>query len=122
MGFRSNTYATVWEVQPISDTMTKGRISINRKNKQTGEYEQDFSGYVKFVGTAVAKRALNLQPKDRIKIGDVDVSNRYDKEKRVEYTDFKIFSFEEQDGAGAVQSSSMSVVDDGEVDNPDLPY
>lgn len=42
MGFRTGAYAKVWEVTPMSDTSTKVRMSISRKNKQSGEYEQDF--------------------------------------------------------------------------------
>lgn len=42
MGFRTGAYAKVWEVTPMSDTSTKVRMSVSRKNKQTGEYEQDF--------------------------------------------------------------------------------
>ena len=53
MGFRKDTFATVWSVEPTSDTMTKARISISRKNRQTGEYETDFSGFVSFVGSSV---------------------------------------------------------------------
>ncbi len=45
MGFRTGAYAKVWEVDPVRDTATKIRISTSRKDKQTGEYEQDFSGY-----------------------------------------------------------------------------
>lgn len=44
MGFRTGAYAKVWEVTPMSDTSTKVRLSVSRKNKQTNEYEQDFSG------------------------------------------------------------------------------
>lgn len=44
MGFRTGAYAKVWEVTPMSDTSTKVRMSVSRKNKQTGEYEQDFPG------------------------------------------------------------------------------
>lgn len=46
MGFRTGAYAKVWEVTPMSDTSTKVRLSVSRKNKQTNEYEQDFSGFV----------------------------------------------------------------------------
>lgn len=42
MGFRTGAFAKVWEVTPMSDTSTKVRISVSRKNKQSGEYEQDF--------------------------------------------------------------------------------
>ena len=47
MGFRNGAYAKVWdEPSVVSDSMTKLRVSISRKNKTTGEYETDFSGLV----------------------------------------------------------------------------
>ena len=73
MGFRTGAYAKVWEVTPMSDTSTKVRMSISRKNKQSGEYEQDFSGFVLAIGTAAAKKAASLKEGNRIKLGDVDV-------------------------------------------------
>lgn len=94
MGFRTGAYATIWSAEPISDTVTKCRISVSRKNKNTGEYETDFSGYVAFLGTATAKKALGLKEKDRIKIADCDVKTHYDKAKNVTYYNFSIFSFE----------------------------
>lgn len=112
-------------MEPTSDTHTKSRISISRKNKQTGEYETDFNGYVSFVGTAAAKKASRLQEKERIRLGDVDVTNRYDKEKGVTYTNFKIFSFETQDemsNATGDTSPQNTSVDSGEVDDSDLPF
>ena len=38
MGFRTGAFAKVWEVTPMSDTSTKLRMSISRKNKKTDEY------------------------------------------------------------------------------------
>lgn len=63
MGFRTGSFCTIWEVEPISDTNTKARISISHKNKQTGEYETDFSGYVNFMGTVAAKKHPALRKK-----------------------------------------------------------
>ena len=122
MGFRSNSYCTVWSVETVSDTLTKARISISRKNKNTGEYEQDFSAFVSFVGTAAAAKAAKLKEKDRIKLGDVDVSNRYDKEKQREFTTFKVFSFEKEDDAPSAPANKMSLVDDGEPDKDGFPF
>lgn len=126
MGFRNGAYATVWEVEPSKfDTMTNGRISISRKNKDSGEYEQDFSGFVSFVGTAAAKKALSLKEKDRIKLGDVDVSTRYDKAKEKEYINYKIFSFEmaeEQENKAKDKTDPQPQVDSGEVDDSALPF
>ena len=125
MGFRTGSFATIWEVTPVSNTMTKARISISRKNKMTDQYEQDFGGFIVFCGTALAQKALSLKPKDRIKLGDVDVSNRYDKEKNTTYTDFKVFSYEMADGTGSGGGSSRApsaAVDEGEADESDLPW
>lgn len=125
MGFRNGAYATVWEVTPMSDTFTKIKISVSRKNKQTGEYETDFSGFVGCIGTAAANKALNLKERDRIQLGDTDVSTTWNDEKKVQYTNFKVFSFELADRQGAPENQQHSV-DDGEpevdVENEDLPF
>ena len=123
MGFRKDSFATVWEVSQVSNSRAKGRISISRKDKDTGEYVQDFGGFVMFCGTACANKALNLKPKDRIKLGDVDVSNRYDKEKNVTYTNFNVFDFEMADGSGSTHSRGAErAVDDGDIDDGELPF
>lgn len=128
MGFRKDSFATIWSVEPTSDTLTKARISISRKNRQTGEYENDFGGFVSFVGTAAAKKAASLKERDRIKLGDVDVTNRYDKERNTTFTNFKIFSFEMADTPQNQQTRATTEpqpnVDDGEIDDSDsrLPF
>ena len=94
MGFRTGAYCTVWEITPKSDAVTTGRISISRKNKQTEQYETDFSGFVSFVGTAIASDAAQLKEKDRIRLGDVEAKTYYDKDRGVTYYNFNIYSFE----------------------------
>lgn len=128
MGFRKESYATIWSVESVSDTLTKARISISRKdNKQTGSYNTDFRGFVSFIGTAAAKKAACLKEKDRIRLGDVDVTNRYDKEKNVTYTNFKVFSFETQEELDSNNHQDdtptpKTPVDEGEVDDSRLPF
>lgn len=124
MGFRSGAYCTVWEVETVSDTMTKARISNSRKNRNSGEYEQEFGGYVAFVGTAAARKAAALKERDRIRLGDVDVTTKYDKARNTTYTNFKIFSFEapeEIDGGGPAGSTdidpSFNEIPDGVTDD-----
>lgn len=121
MGFRVGAYAKVWEIEGSSDTMTKCRLSISVKNKQTGDYVQEFSGYVAFVGTACARQALTLKEGDRIKLGDCDLVTKYDKEKKKTYYNFKIFSFEKMD-----DQTTHTVDDGGGVDEPvedsNLPF
>lgn len=129
MGFRNGTYAKVWDVKPVSNTITDLRISISRRLKgadgqYTDEYETDFSGFVSCVGTAVANKALSLKSGDRIKLGDVEVTQKYDKEKSVTYTRFRVFSFEAE-GVSAPTSQPKTpepAVDDGEVEDDNLPF
>lgn len=124
MGFRTGAYAKVWEVKPMSDVSTKIRVSVSRKNKETGEYEQDFSGFVMAIGSAAARKASNLKEGDRIKLGDIDVSTRYDKEKKTSYVNYKVFSFELESGDAEPTDPAEVPVDDGEVDDagPGLPF
>ena len=123
MGFRTGSYAKIWEVTPVNDSSTKLRMSVSRKNKQTGEYEQDFSGYVLCVGTAAAGRALQLHEGSRIKIGDCDVTTRYDEKKKVTYTNYKMFSFSTDDEDEQTQTDApQPTVDEGEIDDNKLPF
>lgn len=122
MGFRTGAYAKIWEVAPVSDTNTKLRMSISRKNKD-GQYEQDFSGYVAAIGTAAAKKAASLKQGDKIKLGDVDVSTRYDMVKKVTYTNFRVFSFDvDDDSSPAQRTDPQQNVDDGEINDSRLPF
>jgi len=105
MGFRNDTYATVWEVDVKSDTFTTGRISISHKNKNTGEYETDFSSYVCFVGSATSKKAGSLAPKSRIKLKSVDVTNKFNKDTRENFYSFKIYDFEVVDNNGSAPTT-----------------
>lgn len=124
MGFRTGAFATVWSVESVSDTNTKIRISISRKNRNTQGYEQDFGGFVSCVGTAAAKKALSLKEGTRIKLGDVDVSTTYNKEKNTTYTNFKLFSFDLADASATPSDDPQpkKAVDDGEPSDSRLPY
>ena len=125
MGFRTGAYAKVWEVTPMSDTSTKVRLSVSRKNKQTGEYEQDFSGFVLCIGTAAARNAAKLNTGARIKIGDCDVTTKYDTQKKITYTNFKMFSFEDADGNNNSEpdkTDPQPPVGEGEVAENRLPF
>ena len=124
MGFRTGAYAMVWSVEPKTDTWTKGRISISRKNKDAGEYEQDFSGFVDFSGTASAKKAASLKPESRIKLGDLDVTNKYDEKAGVTYTNFRIWSFDTVSKSAPTTNVTepQPEVDSGEVNDARLPF
>ena len=123
MGFRKDAWATCWDTEVKSDTMTQVRLSTSRRDKQTGEYVQDFSGFVAFIGTAAAKKAATLKEKDRIKLGDVEVTTKYDPDKKVTYTNFKCYNFEMQNEENSSSQSAepQPAVDEG-VDGDRLPW
>ena len=131
MGFRTGAFCKVWDVEPISDRKVKLRVSISQKSKdREGEYIQEFSDFPVCLGTACANQASRLKRGDTIRLGDVDVSNRFDKERRVTYYDFKIFSFEKVDGRApsgsdnraASRQPSRPPADEVDPDAPDLPF
>lgn len=125
MGFQNNSYAKVWEVRRISDTLTSVRISISTKDKQSGEYIQRFGGFVSFLGTACAAKAAGLKQGDRVHLERVDVENRYDKESGKVYTNFNVWEFSMADdgnlrSAKPVDSGEPPEVDFG--DDRNLPF
>lgn len=125
MGFRTGAFATVWSVEEKSPTMTKANISISKKNKQTDQWETEFSGFVDFIGTMNATKALKLSRKDRIKLGDVDVVIASGKKEGVYFTNYKVFNFETMDEATSSDKKPAKAdieagpEDDGE---PRLPF
>lgn len=131
MGFRVGGYCSVWSCEPSkSGNTTRVRLSSSRKNKQTGEYEQDFSGFCTFIGPA-HELAKGLKEKDRIKILECDVNTTYDREKKIEYVNYKVFGFEMADGSPAPSPTATAkpaakktapLVEEGEVDEDALPF
>lgn len=105
MAFRNNSYATVWEIKPNAN-YTDVRLSTSHKNKQTGEYETDFSNYVRFIGDA-HKMAAGLKERDRIHLDEVACTNQYNKEKRTTYYNFQVFAFSSADSTRNTQTADV---------------
>ena len=155
MGFRTGSYAKVWEVTPEDDNKTKLRVSISHKDKndESGKtYIQDFSGFISCRGSINAKRAAALKGGnngDRIRIGSADTTYFYNKEKEKGFTTHIVYSFytEGDDMFGLSYKDFMTrllnesppsstpkspakkdysdpqpSVDDGEVEDRDLPF
>ena len=114
--FAVNNYAKIWNHED------KGRSSLvemstSRKDRETGEYRNDFSSkYVRFVGKAHDKLA-NLQENGRILITECGVTIEPGNDGKY-YTNFKVFDFENAD-AGRASSPMVASVED---DDDDLPY
>ena len=94
MGFKNGAYATVWDIQPKSPKVTVLRLSTSKKPRGEEEYVQDFSGFCSCVGETVATAAKGLKVGDRIKLGEVETTTTYVKEKNVTYTNYAIYSFD----------------------------
>lgn len=114
MGFHNGAYATVWAVEPVSDIQTRARVSISRKDKNSGSYVNDFSGYINFFGTNVASKAARLREKDRIRLIETDAQTRYVEEKNRTYFNFSVFSFEKVDPIRTERYSTQGSVTEGE--------
>ena len=124
MGFRNGNYAKVWKFEDKGNYSVV-EISTSKKNKQTDQYETDFaSKFVRFIGQAHTDIQA-LQEGVKIKLGDVEVTNSYNKETKQGYTNFLVLSFElaeYQDNTPSpsnVDSSGfMAVTDDIESELP----
>ena len=99
--FSAGSYAKIWEIKAINANYSDIRISTSKKDKETGEYKQDFGGYVRMVGQA-HKAMETLKESDSFKIIRCGVENHYNKEKKTTYNTFVIFEVE----ADNVQTSS----------------
>lgn len=131
MGFRNGAYATCWQHENKSDKWTKLRISVSRKNQETGQYEEEFAGWVDCIGTACAQKAARLKERDRIRLlkTDVRTSKRTGDDGNTKwFTNFVLTEFEMADGSGSTgqtQQNSSKRAYEGEndpSDNGDLPF
>ena len=105
--FSVNSYAKIKEVEDKGN-YSVCKISISKKNKQSGKYETDFVGKVRFVGQAHLQRPLENQ---RIKITSCGVSNCYVKDDKLEFLNiptYTVFAYElQEDSNGASSSEPM---------------
>lgn len=128
MGFRNDAYAKVWKVED-KGKYSVCQVSISKKNKKTNEYETEFqSSFVRFVGEA-HERILALGENSRIKILSCDVTNKYDKDKKVSYTNFVVYSCEDansENGNTGKKLNSVSLKqakeDALDIASDDLPF
>lgn len=124
MGFRQDArFVKVWEVENKGNYHIVS-LSTSKKNKDTNEYETDFSNkFVRFIGTAHTL-AADLKKGDTIKLGSCEVTNKYDKEKNTTYTNYLVYSFEKEGGNTNNQStpkadnSFMDIPDDADSELP----
>jgi hypothetical protein len=113
MGFRKGAWMSVFGVYPKTAGITQIRGCISRKNRDTGAYEMDFSGFCSCVGNETAQKALQLHPTAQhpvnIQLGDVEVKQTFktvDGKQQVEYTNYNIYDFNLSDTVGNAAPAS----------------
>ena len=127
MGFRQDArFVKVWEVENKGNYHIVS-LSTSKKNKDTNEYETDFSSkFVRFIGTAHTL-ASDLKKGDTIKIGSCEVTNKYDKDKNTTYTNYLVYSFEKEGDNNNSNNQSTPKIDNSLIDIPnnedsELPF
>ena len=117
MGFGKGNFCTVWKTEN-KGKYTVAEMSTSKKNKETDKYETDWSNkFVRLVGTA-HEQAKNFGERENLKIGSCDVTNKYDKEKNITYTNYVIFGFEDVKGNSS-KSIPKETKGDGFMNIPD---
>lgn len=111
MGLRNGAYAKIWEHKPGKGNYEDVRLSISKKNKTSGEYEEDFSGWVRFVGAAKEKIA-SAGESPRFKIVECDVSNKYDPTTKKTFWNAVVFNVEDIESKNNTSTPKPAVSDD----------
>lgn len=127
MGFRQGAYAKVWQIK-TDGKFPRIQISVSRKEKDSDPpvYTKEFSGWATLFGEA-AKNVDCISDGDTIKINSCDVSTWYDKEREVEYVNYKIFEFElignkVESKEDKVDKNEEENVNSKDEDDDDLPF
>lgn len=121
MGFREGAWATVWEVKKNpSGRSFNVNLSTSKKDRDTGEYETDWSGYAMFAGDA-AKKAATLKRGDRIKLNGCEVTTKYVKEQEKKYTNYTVWDYEPSEfSSGGGKSKPVDEYEGDDID--DTPF
>lgn len=109
MGFSIGNYAKIKRVED-KEKYAVCKLSVSKKNKQSGKYETSFVGDVRFIG-----KAFDLKPQvdQRIKLTACDITNCYVKDDKLEFCknpQYVCFDYELQ-GDSTAQPKSVSIED-----------
>lgn len=128
MGFENGAFCKLWGIDHRSQTWARVNLSNSIKNKETGEYSTEFSGFVDFFGTANVQHLSRHKEGDRIQLERVTVRTPKDEKTGKYFTNFICWSFKDiEDGSGGKSSGKKTSkpVDDGEVEpdeDDDYPF
>lgn len=118
---RPGCFATVWEVKKDKWDNFVARVTVSRKDKNTGEYVTDFSdGYVRFKYEAEEKiKRLDPKAKKKIKVLDFGVTRKKADDGNF-YTTVYIYDFD-TDGDSTNRNTKSYRAQQGDYDEDDLP-
>ncbi len=98
MGFRQGAYATLWRVGEKNGAVSV-QLSTSYKKKDSTEYVVDWQGWAtcKFDAETFAKSITKPIPENgiRVRIGNCEVKNKYDAEKKIMYTNYEVLGLED---------------------------
>lgn len=116
--FSINSYAKI-KTSEDKGNYSVCKISISKKNKQSGKYENTFIGDVRFIGNAHLQKPMVGQ---KIKITNCGVSNCYTKNDKLEFCkvpNYVIFGYELQDTS--ISNNPQDLINIENLEN-DLPF
>ncbi len=94
MGLSSKgSVVTLWDIKP-SEKSTKCKVTVSQKDKKTNTWETQFNSFALFAGQA-HNFISGMKEKDRVKITQFDISNKYDKEKKITYWNLTVWECED---------------------------
>ena len=123
MGFRTGAYASVFSVEKGRGNYYDVNIATSRKDKNTGNYNTDFRGFVRFAGDAakgierlngMTSKNNGNRPIARVRLGDVDTTNSYSPENGKTYTHYAVFTFEYADDSNLQNNSNANSTNNNE--------
>lgn len=122
MGFRQDArFVKIWGIEDKGNYHLVS-LSSSKKSKETNQYETDFSNkFVKFIGSA-HNSAFDLKVGDTIKLGNCEVTNKYDKEKNVTYTNYLVYSFEKEGNNSNINKSGNRFINSSDETDEELPF
>ena len=128
MAFRNGARANIWKLEP-HEKYTDAQISTSRRKSGSSdanpEYENDFSGYARFIGGAheKIKGCPTVSPNGSkllatIKLEDVACTKMWLKEYQKEYVGYQIYDFSfitesSNPSAQASSADSFNYIPDG---------
>ena len=140
MGFRQGAFIKIWDLENkgnyhVAEMSTSKKMKDRSGNEITEngkvKYETDWSNkFVRLVGTA-HNQAKTLDISKNVKIESCEVTNKWDKEKKIMYTNYVIFAFSEEDNkqnknANKNTNSKPAQEDfrpiDKSIEDDDLPF